>query len=452
MTQSLLQPAKSLQARLLSMVLGLAALVWFSAAVLTWVDTQHELDELLDGHLAQAAALLVVQQAGADDDDHELVDAPSLHKYAPKVAFQVFHDGQLMTRSANAGQQPMATQLAGFSTVRMPDGEQWRVFAAQGAETDVQVFVGEKVESRDAILRAVLRSVFWPLLIALPLLAAAGWWSVRKGLEPVRRLSAELGRREPQALEPLTLEDMPVELEPLVDSLNAMLQRIDHMVVAERRFTADAAHELRTPIAAIRAQAQVALGAGDDVVERRHALQATLAGCDRATRLVEQLLTLARLEANPAVSTVPVDLAAVVQRIAADLAPAALAKSQILELDAQTGCALAVDEVLLGVLVRNLVDNASRYSPPGAQIHVQVSQSSEGPVLRVQDSGPGLSEEALQRLGERFFRVLGSDQPGSGLGWSIVRRLLDVFRARVQIEASTQWGGLSVTVTWPNSV
>jgi two-component system sensor histidine kinase QseC len=194
------------------------------------------------------------------------------------------------------------------------------------------------------------------------------------------------------------------------------------------------------------------LGAGDDVVERRHALQATLAGCDRATRLVEQLLTLARLEANPAVSTVPVDLAAVVQRIAADLAPAALAKSQILELDAQTGCALAVDEVLLGVLVRNLVDNASRYSPPGAQIHVQVSQSSEGPVLRVQDSGPGLSEEALQRLGERFFRVLGSDQPGSGLGWSIVRRLLDVFRARVQIEASTQWGGLSVTVTWPNSV
>ena len=172
MTQSLLQPAKSLQARLLSMVLGLAALVWFSAAVLTWVDTQHELDELLDGHLAQAAALLVVQQAGADDDDHELVDAPSLHKYAPKVAFQVFHDGQLMTRSANAGQQPMATQLAGFSTVRMPDGEQWRVFAAQGAETDIQVFVGEKVESRDAILRAVLRSVFWPLLIALPLLAA----------------------------------------------------------------------------------------------------------------------------------------------------------------------------------------------------------------------------------------------------------------------------------------
>jgi two-component system sensor histidine kinase QseC len=221
------------------------------------------------------------------------------------------------------------------------------------------------------------------------------------------------------------------------------------MVVSERRFTADAAHELRTPIAAIRAQAQVALGAGDDVAQRHHALQATLAGCDRATRLVEQLLMLARLEANPERLASPVNLAVVVQRVAADLAPAALGRAQVLEMDAQEGCQVAANEVLLGVLVRNLVDNALRYSPAGARVSVSVQSGAKGVVLCVQDSGPGMPPAEMQRLGERFFRVLGTDQPGSGLGWSIVRRIADVTGAQVQIARSETLGGLSVTVVWP---
>jgi two-component system sensor histidine kinase QseC len=444
MSATLKQP--SLQSRLLLLVLGFAVAVWLGAAVITWRDAQHELDELLDGHLAQAAALLLVQAQGEHDD---VSDTPVLHKYAPQVVFQVFVEGRLITRSSNAGELPMADQLEGFSTVRREDGELWRVVATHETQHDVTVLVGEKIESRQAILWALMRSLLRPLLFALPLFGLALWWSVRKGLAPIRHLCDTLEKRAPHTAEPVSLADMPRELQPLVQTLNGLLERIDHMVQSERRFTADAAHELRTPIAAIRAQAQVALGAGDDVAERTHALQTTLAGCDRASRLVDQLLTLARLEASPDTQPSAVDLSAVVRRVAGELAPTALGRKQEIAVLTEAPCAVAANEVLLGVLVRNLVDNALRYSPTGARVEVSVFADAQGAHLQVQDSGPGMSDEAIGHLGERFFRVLGNEQPGSGLGWSIVRRLLSVFGAQAQIGRSTELGGLSVAVHWP---
>jgi two-component system sensor histidine kinase QseC len=447
--ETVLSRLKSLQARLLMPLLALVTVIWLGAAILTWVDARDELDDLLDGHLAQAAALLVVQQAGADHDDG-VVNAPSLHKYAPLVAFQVFHEGALVMRSANAGSIPMSTKTRGFETVRLGDGDRWRVFSTHGIESDVQVYVGEKTASRNAILWAILYSVLLPLLYALPLLALGGWWAVRQGLRPLRQLSHVLGQRRPQDLKQVVLADMPTEMRPMVEALNSLFERIEFMVVSERRFTADAAHELRTPIAGIRAQAQVALGAGADETQRQHALRATLAGCDRATRLVEQLLTLARLEATPALLTAeaPIDLSAVARRVAADLAPTALARRQTLELEADSPCAVAGDDLLISVLVRNLIDNAMRYSPDGARIQVSVAMESGQPNLRVQDSGAGMTEQEMAHLGERFFRVLGHEQPGSGLGWSIVKRIADVFGARVQVGRSELLGGLAVSVRW----
>jgi two-component system sensor histidine kinase QseC len=442
---------RALQTRLLVLVLGTSMLVWLAAAAVTWMDASHELDELLDGHLAQSAALLMVQARSGELDDDDIADAPSLHRYAPKAAFQVYVEGDLAVRSSNVGMQPMSPEAQGFSTVQDSQGRRWRVFASHSGSEEVAVYVGEEVASRQSILWAVMRSMFWPLALALPLLGALGWWSIRTGLAPLHALSQALRRRPPQATEPLTLEQMPPELVPLVEALNALLGRIGSMLASERRFTADAAHELRTPIAAIRAQAQVALGAGDNQPERQRALLATVAGCDRATRLVEQLLTLARLEAAPKgpQSALPqVDVRAVAVRVAGELAGAALARKQELSLEAPASAWVSADEVLLGVLVRNLLDNALRYSPEGAQVRMVVATDSRGVLLSVDDSGPGLSPEALARLGERFFRVLGSDQPGSGLGWSIVRRLVEVFGAQIDAAPSTQLGGLAVRVRW----
>lgn len=446
----------SLQTRLLVMVLVWVTMVWLGAAVLIWADARHELDELLDGHLAQAAALLVVQQSRAEGDDDGVEDAPTLHKYAPRVAFQVFHEGQLTLRSSNAQAQPMSDQQQGFATVQLLDGSgAWRVFATRGAERDVQVYVAEQVASRNTILWGVLRSVLLPLLFALPLLALVLWWAVRQGLGPLRQLSQSLGQRQVQALEPVVLADLPLEMQPVVDALNALLTRMAQMLASERRFTADAAHELRTPIAAIRAQAQVAQGAGADTLQREHALQATLEGCDRATHLVDQLLTLARLEAplsaatGPIPAQVPVDLTRLVQRVGADLAPAALARGQVLELDAKQPVFIAADEVLVGVLVRNLVDNALRYSPRGAQIRIAVVEQAGQSLVRVHDSGPGMTEPEMAHLGERFYRVLGTGQSGSGLGWSIVKRIVAVSGGQIQVSRCATLGGLCVEVRWP---
>ena len=444
----LVKSPRSLQGQLLALVLAVVVGVWLATAVLTWFDARHELDELLDSHLAQAAALLVVQQVPEIGDDEHGIDAPTLHRYAPKVAFQVFHEGRLALRSANAPNAPMVELdkhfKTGFKTVQI-EGDAWRVFATAGAERDVQVYVGERTSLRASILWAVLRSMLWPMVVALPLLALAVWWAVYRGVAPMRRLGRALAGRQALALQPVTLDGAPSEMAPMVNALNGLFVRIGTLLESERRFTADAAHELRTPIAAIRAQAQVALGEADEA-RRRHALHNTLEGCDRATRLVEQLLTLSRLEADAVPDMAAVDLRALTQRVVGEAAPKAIGKNQTLEFEAPEPCSIPGNETLLAVLVRNLVDNAVRYSPPGARVKVAVQHQAGRVVLSVDDSGPGLEDADRERLGERFFRVPGSLESGSGLGWSIVRRIAAVHGLEMQARRSTELGGLAVLV------
>jgi two-component system, OmpR family, sensor histidine kinase QseC len=450
---------QSLQVRLVARVLSLVVVLWLVASVVTWYDARHEVEELLDGHLAQSAAFILQQQtqpSGArvgsgtsTGSSTSGAAAPLLHQYAPRVAFQVFHQGQLIARSVNAYTLPMTVESSGIDTRRLEDGTDWRVFAVRDEPSSLQVYVGEQMRSRDDILLAVLRNVLWPQALALPLLALAGWWSVRRGLAPLRQLSDVLHGRQPSSLEPVVLEDIPDEMRPPVEALNALLARINSMMESERRFTADAAHELRTPIAAIRAQAQVALGSGNDEVQRGHALRMTLAGCDRATRLVEQLLTLGRMETASLALAKPRDLGEAAWRIAAELAPAALARQQVLQLALKAPCKVLADPTLLDVLLRNLIDNALRYSPAGSRVVISGFAQDGQAFLRVADSGPGMRPEAIDQLGRRFFRELGTGQSGSGLGWSIVKRIAEVSGAQLQVSRSGALGGLLVSVRWP---
>jgi two-component system, OmpR family, sensor histidine kinase QseC len=444
---------KSLQNRLLVMVVTAVCAIWLGAMALTYRETSHEIDEILDGHLAQVAALLVFQQVHIEKDEvKDFLEPPSLFKYAPKMAFQIFRKGELINHSATVGPKAMSIVDNGFDTVRLESNMEWRVFAMSDTQQGVQVYVGEMTQSRMAVLTAVLRGMLLPFLLAMPFLAFLMWWAVRRGLAPLRHMSEGLLQRQPQALHAVQLDgDVPTEIQPMVQALNSLFERIEHMLIAERRFTADAAHELRTPIAAIRTQAQVALGASSHAQDRDHALHATLAGCDRATRLVEQLLMLARLEAaseDPSTLATTVDLSAICQRVLAELAPTALARHQTLELAAPNKCPVLGDDLLIGVLVRNLIDNALRYSQSGSKVFAYVGVVDGQPVLRVEDSGTGMTEQEIARLGERFFRVLGSDQPGSGLGWSIIRRITKVFGGIIEVSKSNTLSGLSVTVRW----
>lgn len=442
----------SLQHRLLWRVIVAVGALWLLAALAVGLDARHELGELLDAHLAQSAALLIARQAPDADDDHDdvvqLPVAPELHRYNRRVAFQIWHQGNLLLRSANAPTSPLTTLAQGFETRRIGD-QDWRLFVAQGGEADVQVQVAELVSSRQAILLAVMRGMLAPLLLGLPLLGVLVWGAVRRGLLPLRSLQEQLNSRDPQALSPLPAEaHTPSELVQLRDALNQLFARMSALLESERRFTADAAHELRTPIAAIRAQAQVAQGARE-AAERGHALDATLAGCDRASHLVQQLLTLSRLEALPASDGQCLDLGMVTRSVAAELAGQALDRGQELTLEATDGCWLRADEALLRVLLRNLIDNALRYSPPGASVALRVRGDGAQVLLAVDDSGPGVAQADLARLGERFFRALGQAQPGSGLGLSIVRRIVAAQGGSLRVQPSMALGGLAVTVSWP---
>lgn len=439
---------RSLQGRLLVLVIGGVIGVWLITALLIWRDARSELDELLDSHLAQAAALLIVQQTQSIDDDDE-IDTRVPHPYAPKVAFQIFHEGQAVVRSANAPTEPMIPAKGefeqGFATVQI-DGNAWRVFSVRGTGEDTHIYVGERIDSRTAILLAVLRGTLWPMAAALPLLGLATWWAVRQGVTPLKKLGRSIAQRGPDDLAPVVMPQPPAELSPVLDALNQLFERIQTVWEAERRFTADAAHELRTPIAAIRTQAQVALAETDDAL-RQHALRATLEGCDRATRLVNQLLVLSRLESGATLALTKVDLSALAQRVVAELAPTAIAKQLSLEFEGERPCHVAGDDMLLAALVRNLVDNAIRYSPPGASVLIRTTTDGANASLSVGDSGPGLADADRSRLGERFFRVPGTSESGSGLGWSIVQRIVDLHAAKVDVRRS-HLGGLEVEVSW----
>jgi two-component system sensor histidine kinase QseC len=440
----------SLQQRLLTRTLGAVLVVWMGTAAFVGYEAKHEVDELLDAHLAQSAALLVVQQNATPDDDEPLLDAPTLHKYANRVAYQVFDEDRLVMHSPNVAHRPMAQHTQGFETLTLADGKSWRIFAATGRSRDVQIYVAEQLDSRDEILWAVLRGFLPPLTLALPLLLIGLWWNVRSGLQPLQRLRQVLLKRDTQTLAPVSLPETPQEVQPLLDALNDLLQRLALRMETERRFTADAAHELRTPIAAIRAQAQVAMSSTTNDVVRQLALQDTLVGCDRASRVVEQLLTLARVEGPQDLASEPLRLDQLAQQVLADLTPDALRRGQTLELLAPEPLQVNGQSTLWHILLRNLIDNALRYSPNGATVRIQAQRLDGGQMqVTVQDSGAGLTEVDMVRLGERFFRVLGTSATGSGLGWSIVRHIAHLQHVDVQVGKSVDLGGLRVILRFP---
>lgn len=287
----------------------------------------------------------------------------------------------------------------------------------------------------------LIETLLAPLLFGLPLLAAWIWFATRRGLAPLDAVAAEVGSRAPERLEPLALTAAPREIRPLLDALNDLFARVERTLDGERRFTADAAHELRTPLAALAAQAQVALRARD-AAERDHALAQILAGSQRAGRLVEQLLTLARLEPAAGLTGDAVDLAVLASEACVSHGATALEKDVALELEAPAHCPLRGNADMLRILLRNLVDNAVRYTPRGGQIRVVVGERAGKPVLEVGDSGPGIPAAERANVLRRFHRLAGQEIEGSGLGLSIVARIAELHGARLELDDGMPVDGL----------
>ncbi|MDD5299787.1 MAG: ATP-binding protein [Gallionella sp.] len=437
------QPA-SLKRRLLIPALTAITLVWLGATAFTYLDAREEFDEVLDAHLAQAAALLVVQ-ATHEIDELETEHTPLLHKYARRVAFQVWEKGQqLRLHSANAPQQPLANKERGFSDT-IVDGKRWRVFSTWDESGEYLIQVAERSDVREKLARGIAGNLLRPLWFSLPLLALLLWIAIMRGLRPLDKLAREVEQREPDNLAALDASSAPREVVPLIERLNRLFVRIDASMQKERRFTADAAHELRTPVAAIKAQAQVARAAVGET-ERIHALDNAILGCDRAAHLIEQLLTLARVDTLDRAMAEPCQLRDIASEIIAALAPAALEKGVQLELLAGDEATVRGNPGLLRILLRNLLDNSIRHTPPGTAVQVSVTHEPGAACLSVGDNGPGIPEQERDKVLERFYRPIGTQASGSGLGLSIIKRIAEVHDATLQMQPVSEGQGLRVTV------
>lgn len=435
----------SLRRRLLFLLSGTVLAAWLATAAFTYFDARKEIGEMLDAHLAQSAGLIAAQLEHELDDDHE-AKVPRQYKHERKIAFQVWdRKGRLLLRSASAPEVQLQSQSEGYGDVVI-DGKRWRIFSRWDESRHYLVQVGERYELRDELAQSVASHLLHPLAVALPALALLIWLGVGAGLAPLGGVAREVARRAPDNLAHLDEASAPREISPLIGALNGLFDRLRTSLEQERRFTADAAHELRTPLAAVKTQAQVALGATGEA-ERSRALANVVAGTDRASRLVEQLLVLARLDPQTALPPgQTVDLHELARQGVAEIAPGAAAKGVEVGLASGEAVPVAGDAVLLAVLLRNLLDNAVRYTPAGGEVEVSVERTSGGVSLAVVDSGPGIPEAERGKVFERFHRVLGSGEDGSGLGLSIVRRIAELHRAGVFLDTGPDGRGLRVEV------
>lgn len=438
----------SLRRRLLTLLLVSVVLAWAATTLLAYRHAHHELDELLDAHLARSARMLLAQE-GDELEEIRLGTPDDAGPYGQEVVVQVWRDGRtLVRRSAGAPATRLSPVDSGFSNSTV-DARAWRVFSGWDVERHILVQVAEDHALRERLLAHYTTSGLPALLFGVPLLGALVWLVVGGAVRPLALLGHEVSRRGPADLQPLSDAGTPDEVRPLVQRINGLFARISASMQSERRFTSHAAHELRTPIAAIRAQAEVARDSRDPAV-RAAALDHVVEGCDRAGRLVDQMLLLARVDERtpqgPAAAT-RLDRAAAA--VLAELAPDALAAGVNLELVGDSPVTVAADAALLDVMLRNLVDNAIRHGGAPGSVTLSCRELPGGAVLQVADRGPGVDAAELEQLGNRFFRGAAAVGPGSGLGLSIVRRIADSCDASVSFHGRDDGPGFVVEVRFP---
>ena len=437
----------SLRLRLFTFLVAMGLLAALGVGGATYLGVRAEADELFDYQLRQMALSLRDQGRIAEDERAALED--------PELDFivQIWSlDGvRLYARSPRDLRQPLPPRaVLGFADVRV-GGQSWRVYGAATPMRVVQVAQPLSVRRRLAA-QAAWGSVL-PIAVAVPVAALGLWWIVGWSLRPLQRAAGAARARQAGiagAGDPLPSAGLPDELRPLVEAFNGLLGRLDQAFEAQRGFVADAAHELRTPLTALKLQLSVLAGAQDEA-ERTASIARLRTGIDRATRMVEQLLALARAEPGVEPAHETVDLAEIARHALADASALAATRQVSLTLEAHQPCPLPGDAAALRSLVRNLIDNAVVHGRPEGRVIVRVLAGEvagqEGPMLQVDDDGPGIAPAERERAFDRFHRGGAARSEGSGLGLAIVQAVARRHDALVNL-ADSPLGGLRVTVRW----
>jgi len=435
---------KSIRFFLVIVLLATMTLVIFLSALHGYRSSMVEVKALLDAEIANRARLLSIA-GGKQTPDITVV------RVSEANAFQVWHDERLIQRSDNTPLVPIAT-AAGFQD-RNFSGYRWRTYTWMNEDGRRRAITAERIDVRNALAEGIIMKSVLPVIIALPLAGVLLWFIVGYGLSPLRSLARHLRRRRADDLRPIPMDQLPVELMQVVTSANELLQRLDASFARERQFASDAAHELRTPICALKVHLHnIRHNLPDGNPELAHLVAAT----DRMDNLVEQILLLYRTSPDHyATQLKELDLHTLVHELITTMYPEFEQRNIQLALEGGPE-KLAGDHFALGTLVKNLLDNACKYTPEGGQVRVTVGKHRDAIVLRVEDSGPGIPADQYQRIFDRFYRVDGdqhaSEVIGCGLGLAIVKHITELHGATIEAGPSSFDSGLSMTLVFPRRV
>lgn len=440
----------SLRRRLLAAIVSASIVLWLASLGIVTAISWQETGEVFDDALEEAGTMIMAATTSLDERGLLAQRQPNGSKERKvDMHYQVVVDGRVLQRTGDAPERPFVAGFDddhGFADPKI-DGQRWRVFVVRDAARRAEVQVGQRYDERYDILEELAESLWLPVLGMLVLLALVCWLLTGRVLKPLRRTAADIAAKTPDDLALVPTGGQAREILPIVKALNGVLGRLDGALQAERRFTADAAHELRTPLAGLHMHVQLLQRQHPDLVQPLRKLRQDTA---RMTALVDSLLTLARLDplAREHVQPQPVALAPLLERLRADHAQAAGERGMQVTVrgDADT---VDADPALLEIALRNLVDNALRYCPDGCRIEVEATRIGDRVRIAVRDDGAGVDAATRQRLTERFFRVLGQGKEGSGLGLSIVKRIADLHGIALGFGPGLDGRGLGVTLDFP---
>ncbi|QGZ66632.1 ATP-binding protein [Paraburkholderia acidisoli] len=450
--------------RLSLVVLACVVVVWLAALYGCFRHASREVQEWGDGRLVEYASFIAAldttdlarftQTPPSAQFEVSTPNAPAAvqsqwdEDASPRdILFQVLdRSGKSIASSLPAAAAAFTTPVLGAPPRNVEiQGVAWRFYAYRDETSGRIVRVMETANTRSDLVTGTAWQIVWPLLVALPVLAVVLWLAIGRSLVPLRTLSATIRARDAKSLTPLGIAAVPVEVKALVDAIDQLLAQLRQSLVRERAFTADAAHELKTPLAAIKVQAQVALSV-DDPAMQRLAMQRVVQGVDRSARLAEQLLLLARLDEHERIPARAVDLRESIDDAIARHAAHAHDKGIALRAHVQSERAIDADPVLIGILLDNLVDNAIKYGVHQGHVEVSLCERGEMQCLAVRDDGPGVAAADLARLTDRFYRASGAQSPGSGLGLSIVERIANYFNGAMTLGPGNDGRGLGVVI------
>ncbi|GGE39664.1 two-component sensor histidine kinase [Agaricicola taiwanensis] len=451
----------SIRRRLVTILLATTSAVWLFAVAWIYASTQEKVGRVLDARLAEAARMVSSLIDNRHVDVAAAVDAAmqidpgsffaSPRDYDRQLSCQIWSlQGDLIGRSESAPVISLADHSDGFAQTDI-GGERWRVYAVVNAELGVRVLVGDSLEIRERLIGDVVKGLLFPTIFILPLLAILIWLSVGHGLEPLNRIAASLTGRAATDLHPVDHGVAPREVQPIVTSLNSLFDRVREARERERNFTVFAAHEMKTPLAGLKTQAQIAIRSNDSEVQRK-ALSHIVTSVDRTSRMARQLIDMAAVDAaEPGRVLEDVDVQALISDVAVELeGPLELAKARFVLTAAPGNGAqtITADRLLLRLVLRNILENAIQHTPEHGEVMCELSFGEGVVTIAVHDQGPGIDPADQERVKERFVRTSSANLRGSGLGLSIVQMGLD--RLGGSLSFSNADSGFTVAVHLPS--